>query len=537
MIKAPFTALQPFLNYLHRIKNGAIRLSPLKKALLVTALTLPLLAANLLLLHHKQAYISDDTIQQLVVQDWEAGQSHNVLLGEDTFFLKFPIYALLNLFGQNSPLMLLGTMFLFLGGMIFLFNYLQFKLHKSLGYGLLLSLFIASFGGYVLFWLRIPNIRNIEMPLAMLSAFAATKLLLTDKPRKSLMFCLIGAMSLQAANDPYVLYVFFAPLLPALFFILNHKRARIVLRYAGLFAATYIGWRVTQYLLNGFGIQILAQHITLFGGDVLDQIKNALIGLWYVLSNKQLSGGDVINSVVPVLALPVLLYAGAQFIKNERKKAPQNIRWAFWFGLSIIAINMGTYIASGFVQGAANHRYLVGLIFGLCLVLISLSITRMRRIIMALLGLAISCNLLANVVWAANRPEVNNLEAVGTITNIVQKTSGPYVGYADYWRGNVNTFLSNRSLRILPMICNSQQITEYKWAANIPNFGAMSDKNSTFFIYLDNTVSSPSQHDYSTDTCTSNDIKRYFPHRSIDIYALGGQKTLIILGKDTSEIK
>lgn len=502
-----------------------------KLVFLTTLVALPLLVFNLYGLHQKQAYISDDTIQQLIVGDWQSGQPRDAVLGEDTFALKMPFYAVLNKAADLSPQTLFFTCALMLVIMLLLFNIIQFTLHRSLGFGTALSLLLASWGGYVLFWLRTPNLRNLELTLAILTGLAIVWWW-KRRPVNYITYAfLILAVAVQAFNDPYVLYVVVAPLFMALV-ITSKDRLKALKFSVASFLLIAIVWKVILKLAGIFGIATINQHIKLppSPGAFFEDILDAFEGLSWVYGNKQIDGSLTTN-ILSILSLAVMLcglvYVIRCFIKY-RQKLPDNNKLAVWFGLTIIAANVAIYIVSGLINQSANHRYLIATLFGWLLVMAAVKPIVRSAIVYSIVSSLIILHIISNIAWTTSKPNVDNLRNTKVIENFMANNN-TQLGFSDYWDGNINTYMSNREIRMLPMLCSPDNFSIFEWATNLPNFPDSLDK-ARFVIFLNTSSDSPTRSHYPTNQCALKDIEKHFSGRIEKVETLDSSRTLILVG-------
>lgn len=509
-----------------------------RRVLVCTAVALPLLAFNLFLLHQRQAYISDEVVQQVMLADVHNGQHLQIRLGEDTFAMKFPLYALMGAVMQHSATALFITCLICTGVMLLLFNCLQFLFHKSWGVGLVLSLFLAAAGGYALFWLRIPNLRNIEMPLAALTVLAASWFYLEEYSfSRWILAGLIVAAGMQVGSDPYALYVFVIPMILTTVALAHNRRvmgARMLVYALGVL----ITWKIFKVILAHVGITMVFQNVKPPLHTLGQSLKYAVGGLGYILSDKQVSGPTMwTNRAIALLAMAAMVYAAWVAVqlfrqRDEAKRASFRARWMLVYGAFVLLCCFGAYVASGEVMGNANHRYLIGMLMGFLLVTIGLYAADHRhgRIVVAAIAFMAVLSVSTNIAWAHRTPTIDQQKDAKLLRSYTAKTSVK-IGIADYWNAAINTYYSNGAYRVLPAVCNPGGIGQYIWAMNQENF--LPDLNLAneghYFIFLDSSINNVNQHFYGTFQCTVNDVERLLPGRHFVVYRIDQYRDFIVV--------
>ncbi|HEV2412558.1 MAG TPA: hypothetical protein VGS28_01995, partial [Candidatus Saccharimonadales bacterium] len=243
------------------------RLKPLvstrfwKLVVIATVFALPLLALNIGIMSAKRAWVSDDIDQQLLISDVHHGQPLDASFGQDTFILKYPLYALVGRVMPHDPEALVVTASVLMVAMLALFNVFQFLVHSSRRLGILLSLYVASIGGYALAFLIMPNIRNVELPAGLLTALT-TSLYYSGKWRKTWprTAILILVSAVQMVSDAYVFYFFLLPMSVGIVILLADKKQAVKDQLVYL-AGVYVSWKVGVKVLAWLGLRELGQPI------------------------------------------------------------------------------------------------------------------------------------------------------------------------------------------------------------------------------------------------------------------------------------
>jgi hypothetical protein len=506
--------------------------------LIATVFTLPVMAVGVGIMNAKSLWISDDAIMQQAVWNWQQGQPRNITFGEDTFVLKYPFYSIINRALPHSPTALLVTTVTFLITMIILFNIFQFLFHKSLRFGILLSMYIASFGGLTLLSMAMPNTRNLEMSLALLTALVVA-LYYSDRIRhawwKSWFLIIISAI--QMLDDPYCFYIFFLPMALALFFTQADKR-RVVKTQAIYLIASYIVWKILAKILLMLGIHEFAVRLILPLHTFFSTIGFSLMGVVSIFGNEQISGHYW--PCAATFALLCLCITGVYWLYRRdqvgQKEQPFLPKLALVFGPTIIAVNFVLYVLSGSVIQNADMRYLIGSLMGFAVTLVGLwclSRGNTRHVIEAMLFAFILLNVSLNLHAAAHQPTVSNIAEEQEIVNFADKHNVK-VGLADYWDADITTYYAQGKVNVLPVVCiPPKTLGQYYWVTNMSNFlpGELDTIKSRFFVFVNTTpgsTGSPKKY-YASSACTVKDIENMFPSHKLSAYKLGVNQSMVIV--------
>jgi hypothetical protein len=157
----------------------------------------------------------------------------------------------------------------------------------------------------------------------------------------------------------------------------------------------------------------------------------------------------------------VSLATGAVFFLTIQGSSIYNIRYL------ILAVSCMTVLGSisllHYSRQSAMQRSL--------LVIVAL------LVVGSLLNLAGSARLLRNGLLATNKPNDSNYKIIATI-----EQEGLTKGYADYWDGPINTYLSNNRIHVLQTLCSNDQLTKFNWLINKPEFDAPANNGSFYLL-------------------------------------------------------
>lgn len=488
-----------------------------KWAALITLAITPLLIINILILHEKHLYVSDDVLQQLIVQDLQT-QPNDALVGQDSFILKMPFYWLLDIFAPHTPETILFTSISILLLTLFTLGLFSLIITRSRTLTAFLIAWIASFGGYVLISFRNPNLRNIELALGLLMGYLLLTLIQRASQQKYKL-ALIGLAllaALQTHNDPYVFYLFFVPAALATMLLLRTRQAII---WSSIYiVTTFIFWKIVVLLSSLMGIHTFGEGVNLPGSlsHLLGDTLIALQGVSSILSNFQVD--ETFSVASSFITIAILVFAIFVSFRTLRNRPSPLSKWSIWFGITIIILTIGLYVMSGFIEGQSHHRYLVAIIFGLFCMFAGSSTYLLKNLTVTILvfGLLVSFNLASNITWYSNATSVDNTAEAKVIAKFA-KENRVTLGFSDYWNGNINTYFGRGAFKLLPIACYSNDVHMYKFATNIPNFPASFD-NLRFFVYFDDQPSS----------CSPEKIKKSFGERVTKIENIGNKTLLLV---------
>lgn len=161
----------------------------------------------------------DQTAQQTILHDWQNGYDEGAVTGENTWFLKWPLYLIIN----NLPLSPLERQFITSGtiltlvaaGLLGLLTYIAYLVTRSKQHALFTACvvagLIAAVPGYMFEYLSWPNSRNIELVIFLWLLILPLRYELRPKIAKKTKRrdYIIGTIvaTLLFVNDPLFLYL------------------------------------------------------------------------------------------------------------------------------------------------------------------------------------------------------------------------------------------------------------------------------------------------------------------------------------------
>ncbi|HSX45842.1 MAG TPA: hypothetical protein VLG27_02435, partial [Candidatus Saccharimonadia bacterium] len=439
-----------------------------------------LVVLNLLTIHHFRPYNSDDVSWQNILLTWRPHNGHQVILGgSDSFIVKVPFFWLLGHFFEPSRRLIFAeaTFFALLSLSLYYYAFLYFlkKLKIERTYLTLLPfVWFASFGFGIGQMSLNPILRNFELGLSFVYFALAAKLYYKELDGLSkwvnwpIGICATVLAGVLVFNDPYFLYFTLGPI--ALLYLYLYITKRVSRAKAGLLAgsilASMVVAKAVEVLAGKVGLHLAfkqpIQFVTFDG--LWNNVSLAIHGL-LVIFGADFFGQNVLslNSVSAFLDLVVLGLLGLQLVRTIKSwrgsklldKPSDLLLWrSFLVGVTLLVL--AVYIFSNVAVDLYSYRYLIISVYALVLFLaISLRSARYQGWIYGLLCLAIVGNFLlffnhnagAQPGSANNVANSENKFLIDTLAS-----TGITKGYATYWDGNINSYLSKGHTEFLPII-------------------------------------------------------------------------------------
>jgi len=179
--------------------------------------------------------------------------------------------------------------------------------------------------------------------------------------------------------------------------------------------------------------------------------------------------------------------------------------WNVFFALLSLLV-AGLYILSTVSDGVNTYRYFIMFVLAMVLLfaLIVGSIKNGKRLLVGFLAFAICLNIMASVhdkyVFSlpASSQNGSNRANFDIINRL--KSHGLVKGYANYWQGAINTYLSKNTINVLPIYCRDGAVREFHWLIQDSHF----EQHTTNSFYIFDPSLPPNAN------CTPDDTLRAF---------------------------
>jgi len=513
---------------------------------------------SLLACHVFRAYTSDDVTTQLIVQNWTGGEPRNAVVGAVNYVIKMPFFALQDwLMPHNSRLkifidVLACNAVLFFGVIYFLRFILDEELRRSrltvalmylptawyLGLSILPVLTDASHVSRVTAYMN-PNYRNAEMGIALLFISLFYRYVLRyGRSVKALSSWLVALVFVGLAiflySDQYFIYTLIVPslLLVGILWLRGSYTSKRLIQY-GVFALGSVwaslligkvGTKLGYTALDNVPRQFidLSQLGTSLTNTLLGHFKSFSAEIWGQPLSLHLLP-QLLNALLLCGAVGSLIYAGWRW----RSWDPRRLLLVL---IALINIFIFTFTTT---NGLYTDRYLIFAMFAEVLLLSwavsSLLNPRLRIVVASLLafGLLVNFGVNSRIIWrqmrAGTSPNAVNYQVIQTI-----EKQGVSKGFADYWDGNIDTYLSSSKVRVLPAVCDKGKLYRFYWALNATGFDLPS--NRSFYLYS----TRPDQP--AVSGCTADSLQQTLGIVPAQTVPINESYTLYIYDQDISQV-
>jgi hypothetical protein len=515
---------------------------------MVLAICLTLFVLGLVTTHHVRPYNSDDVSWQNILLTWHPFSGEQVTLGSsDNFVDKLPIFMLFNqiLEPTRSAILIESAILGVIGFSLFYVSSIYFlaKAKIKLTYiNLLPFVWLASFGHSFSQLYLLPDWRGFELGFAFaliaLVAKACSLESVSFRSPKIVVATLFASVlsGIIIYSDPYFLYFTLAPLVIAVIVLAIFKK--IGLRVFGLilagFVLAYLSSKLTEVISHSAGIKLATEYPVQFVN--FDQLPS---NIWHAVHSVLIIfGADffgrppfsavtiayIVNAILLALIIRYL-YVTGQTSKNLPRLDPAKC-WRLYFALLCLLV-FTLYSVSTVQDGTSTYRYFIIFVLSSVL-LLSLVMGQLRdkRILACLLILASLLNIGVMIKSPNTYPmpgaSGNNHNQVNYDIIKTVKDENLSKGYANYWQGAINTYLSKNKITFLPAYCFNGQALKFHWLIDESTFSRKADR--TFYLY-DPLLP-------ITANCTPDEVRKHFGKPAETLTVDG--KTLYIYEYDIS---
>jgi hypothetical protein len=331
-------------------------------------------------------------------------------------------------------------------------------------------------------------------------------------------------MGIFIYSDPYFLYFFVAPLMAFTVILklrqnISKRRLAVVLCIVGF---SFLVSQLVSVLAHRAGIEMATSYPIRFVAfdDLFSHIAMSLHSLLLIFG-ADFFGHEVfkIEAISGLLnsTILVLILIRVWDIAKQVKVNQQNINslWMYFFGAVGVFVFI-PYSLSTVSVDLSTYRYFIMTVLSFILFL-TLQMGRMNKTLRQCLATVIIAAVTANLVILykgvssfnqpgaiANKSNSANLDIIHTI-----EKEGFHKGYANYWQGSINTYLSNGRVKVLPTICPGGQLITFHWLIDDDSFSSAASKS---FYIIDPTIE-------DTYKCSDQQLQEQFgqPTKSISV--------------------
>ena len=404
---------------------------------------------------------SDDTGMQVLLRTFRPFGS-DAHVSDDTFVLKYPLYALVDAVAGSSIRSLLVTVWAIqlaeLAALIAVFRLAGADRSRDdlrRASALVPLLWLASLGPTFLSPQVGPNLRNLELALAVLLAVAATR-----ARRRNQLVALGVAAGVLFLDDPFSAYTVAIPTVCAAAAVTVIRRFRSSDRAAfdpivrgGIVAAIGLFvWQATKRIVELAGLHIHERPFELASRrEVWTGLRASWDGLRYLTGSSAPAAGA--RQLAGLVALAALAIAAAFAIARRRGSVA-------WYALP--ASTVAAFVLSRQALDPSASRYLL-----FAVVALALAATANWDAMPARIGMALGALLLVSSAANAHasfrllRPPPVAQPHVALAELL--RSEGETKGYAGFWDANITTYLSDGQVSILAVACDAGRSVPYYW--------------------------------------------------------------------------
>jgi hypothetical protein len=523
-------------------KNNKIVKFLLSPVAVVFYISIILLLINIYLLQKTRPFTSDDLSWQNILLSWQPFHHQTVYLGgSDNYVIKAPFFKVMSyLFSPTRHLLVIEAAILAvvtLGLFYFSSIYFLLKAKIKLSYlNLIPFMWFASFGfGMANLYLS-TVLRNIEIGFSFVVFALAAMIYYKDvHPFKTKLSSLISVIvavviGMFIYNDTYFLYFTIGPIviLFGILYLLRKINKTQLLSVVGLTVVSFIAGYLTRTAVIHLGFKsVFAEPIQFVSFSGLgNNISLGVHGL-IVLFGGDIFGRNVINLVTfaAIANLALLLYIIFSMVR-QMKPADQNATtkninpFLYFFGCLSIFVFI-VYVLSNLAVNIDTYRYLMMFAFTATL-FICIKLAQSKKInkaVYLLMIISIVLNLYAAIKFTqtggTNKANTQNYQLIALL-----KDQGLTKGYAPYWDGSINSYLSGGKITALPITCAAAKTEPLDFLINTSEYNVSSKKS---FYIVDPDLASP-------PTCTEKQVIAQFgqPSKQVSFY----DKTILIYNYD-----
>ncbi len=490
--------------------NKSMQLLLRSPSFIMLAISLVILAAQIIFIGKLRPFNSDDLYWQQVVRTWTPFSGDTFYFGtKDIFVALGPFFAIFeSIFSPSRKLLIAETAIITMSSFaLFYLSSLYFlrKLRIKLNYVTLLPfVWLASFGYPLVQNYLNSDWRTFQTGFAFLTFALVAAITFKDidplRSTRSKILSLVAVIftGVLIYGDPYYTFFTIGPLAiftAGLFLLKKINRLQTVTIFGGI-ALSLVFSKLIALLCAKAGIFIVMSTPSVFVNfdDIITNIVASFHGMLIIFGG-DFFGRSAANIVTFGLALnaailAIILYKTfdlRRFIRRGsigRTTLPQ--LWAVFFGLAMALIFV-VYTSSSLVA-VSNYRFFILFIYCAVTVLaIVLGMTK-NNVAKFIGGL-----LIAGTVFNIGYTTVgNSVASQGDVANnisnslnyeLIRKVESEKLtkGYASYWQANVNTYFSDNRVAFLPSLCTPDGKTaQFRWLID----GGQFDRSANRSFYL-----------------------------------------------------
>jgi hypothetical protein len=445
-------------------------------ALVAASISLQLVMQQRVGLTNAPGYTSDDVAQQTILSQWVRGYGGNAMIGDDNWFIKYPLYLVVDATplqpeakALTTALILTLTTLLGIIVVLWLITSLTGVVGRvSLTSILLPVMAVGAFSPALLYIISRNNTRNIEV-LLFTALIGLLVVYNVRKLRRPLLIAIVSAVLIGVllADDP--MFRFMGAIVAVVAIVVRSGLPGVSLRHLANIGLVIVGGVVAAviithvlFVLLPISYVVRPQGFTSLHGFL--KHLDVLFSQDLILFNADFWGKPIGLSTAINLLNGALVLVGVVSAKRMIQQSMQDSKG----GTSTLLIGILPFWIIGVVMIAsfnADIRYLLLVPFAFVLaivVAVSKGLFTARLAILITIGFGI-CALYntakAGQILLSHRDNAANVEeqSVARVLSERHLTKG----MATYWHANITSYVSDFSTDVIGISCdnNAKQIT------------------------------------------------------------------------------
>lgn len=418
-----------------------------------------------------RSFTSDDVSEQSYTHNLTQPGPHTILMENDTYILKLPVYFVFNAIVHPGRTQLVLESLLFNGLMIVLLLIWWRKIAPKTNDSWLVFIWLLTTGVYWISQTINSNDRNADIGLMLLFSLFAIRIISSPiaLSRRTLLYTAGGSViaAILTYDDPYFLFFVLIPLLTATYIYSYRQKvySPAFVFTAGLLLCLLM-YKALAMVFAHFGLLISnINRITVLTSTTVRQsyIPTKIVKtLNAYLSLMGSSPKSIIIHPSYWLLPSIIFNAGVVFLAlnslydiiRHHKYTPLNL----WVLMTII-VSFGYILIIG-DNIIDTFRYFL-ILLPVTALLVASAIMRFAtgprkyyRLATAVVGIALCLNVINGVVLIYQKrnlaaPNLINYQIISALNKYGVTTS-----YGDYWVANISYYLSDYKDNVLPMHCS-----------------------------------------------------------------------------------
>lgn len=419
----------------------------------------------------RTSYHSDDVGQPSILWAWQNGHDDGAVVGDDSWFIKYPIYILTNNLDitPSKRLFLNSWMTLVITAIITIIAFMNMakllnKEHRKIILLIIIATILIAFIPTEAFGIiKMPNSRNIELAVFALILSIFYRIQISDgknKINKNTFILLVVLSGVIIADDPLFLYFGIIPffMVSSVMYFMGKIDFNIYKRHL-LYVITTIclAYSIKLLLTLILPISYLTHTSKIVSYETFLSNWNGLIGKGLNIFGIQFFDYEkpslLLASSLTLMAMTVIII----YLLYKKYKSEKNSHLFLLTVLLMYIFTIFVYLSSNLAgDGAISSRYLIALVYIIPIMsIIGLSQIKLKRQFVSyviLLGILCSIMSLNFVMSYYDQPKGNNAISYEIISKAESK--GYTKGVGKLWHSNITTYLSNHKQNIITLMCS-----------------------------------------------------------------------------------